>query len=193
MALAAVARADQEARHRPDRVVRLVLVSSLPGNLVDAQQAVVRGPRLDGAPADGLAVEVRDESARDVGLGVPAVRLPTEPERSFLGREPRERLLRLQLVPLAPARRSGAPRSEDRLEVLPARLVRGDDGEIGHPGDARRRSRGTPADSCGCAASRRHATRRTVPRAVPRPADLQGRAPTIRISEASARTARRSG
>ena len=56
------ARAGDEAGHGPDAVVGLVLRSALPGDAGVAQQARVGGARLDRAPADGLAVDVGDET-----------------------------------------------------------------------------------------------------------------------------------
>ena len=63
-AAAPEARAGDEARHRPDAVVGLVLGAALPRDAGLEQQARIGGARLDRAPADGLAVEVGDEAAR---------------------------------------------------------------------------------------------------------------------------------
>jgi hypothetical protein len=59
-------RTDEEARHRPDGVVGLVLVATVPRDAEDAQQTFVFGARLDRTPPDGFAVEVRNEPARGV-------------------------------------------------------------------------------------------------------------------------------
>ena len=45
--------------HGPDTVVSLVLGATFPGDAVVAQQPRVRATRLDRAPTDGLAVEIR--------------------------------------------------------------------------------------------------------------------------------------
>jgi hypothetical protein len=73
-ALAAEPRADEEAGHGPDTVVGLVLRSARPG---DAPQAHVGRARLDRAPPGGLAVEIGDEAARRVCLGLTAAGLLT--------------------------------------------------------------------------------------------------------------------
>ena len=83
----AEARAGEEAGHGPDAVVGLVLRAALPGDAVVAQQARVGGARLDRAPADGLAVEVRDEAAGRVRLRMAAVGLLAQPVGAFLGGE----------------------------------------------------------------------------------------------------------
>ena len=62
---------------------------------------------------------------------MPALGLGTETMGAVLDRDLRERLLRLQLVPLALADERVAATAEDRLEILPARLVGGDDAELG--------------------------------------------------------------
>jgi hypothetical protein len=69
---APVPRTGGEAGHGPDAVVGLVFGSARPG---DAAEAYVGGARLDRAPADGLAVEVGDEAARRVCLGLTAAGL----------------------------------------------------------------------------------------------------------------------
>jgi hypothetical protein len=62
----AKAGAREETRHGPDRLVGLVLVAALPRDAVVADEAGEGASRLDRAPADGFAVEVRDEAARRV-------------------------------------------------------------------------------------------------------------------------------
>ncbi len=125
------ARAGDEAGHGPDAVVGLVLRSPLPGDAGLEQQARVGGARLDRAPADGLAVEVGDEAARRARLRVTTVGLRTEPEGQLLGADRGPGLPGLHLVPLAVAPGRIAARAEDGLEILPARLVGGDDRDPG--------------------------------------------------------------
>ena len=55
--------AGDEARHGPDAVVGLVLRSALPGDAVVAHETCERRARLDRAPADRLAVEIRHQAA----------------------------------------------------------------------------------------------------------------------------------
>jgi hypothetical protein len=64
--------ASHEARHGPDALVVLVLRSARPRN---ATESDVGRARLDRAPADGLAVEVRDEAAGRAGIAMAAARL----------------------------------------------------------------------------------------------------------------------
>ena len=118
------------------QTVSSVLSSSRPshGNLVDAQETLVRGPRLDGAPADGLAVEVRDEAAGRVGVGMLRSSSAAEPERTLLGGSRLNAsfgcsLYRWHWQIAAPPR---APKHG--LEVLPSRLIRGDDRDPGGGG-----------------------------------------------------------
>src|SRR5207247_4563819 len=115
--------ADDEAGHRPDALVGPVLVSTHPGNAVDARQSRVRRAWLDGAPTGGFVVEIRDEPARRRRLGVARGRLRAEPGSAFVSRKRTERLPRPALVPLALARRGGPARAEHGLEGLPARRV----------------------------------------------------------------------
>src|SRR4029079_57456 len=118
-----------EADDRPDAVVGRVLVAALPRDR-RAPQARKGGPGLDGAPAHGLSVEVRDESARRRRAGKPAVRLLLESLHAL--RDVRPALLRpvavLELLALAVGRVSTI--AEDRPQVLPGGLVRGHDPEL---------------------------------------------------------------
>src|SRR5262249_52978325 len=91
--------------------------------------ALVSGPRLDRAPADGLAVEVRDQSAGRLGAGMAALGLRAQPVGALLHREVVEGLAPVQLEALALASGRRPALAEDRLQVLPARLVRRDDGD----------------------------------------------------------------
>src|SRR5687768_12607956 len=63
-AAAPESRSGEDAGHRPCALVGLVLRSALPRDAEDTQKALVRRARLDGAPADGLAVEIGDQAAR---------------------------------------------------------------------------------------------------------------------------------
>lgn len=65
----------EQAGHRPNAVVGLVLGPVLPGNAVVAQQALVGSARFDRAPADGLTVEMGEEAAGRVRTGMVAVGL----------------------------------------------------------------------------------------------------------------------
>ena len=58
---APVAGADEDAGHRPDVFVGLVLIAALPGNAKDAQEPDVCRAWLHRAPADRHAVEIGDE------------------------------------------------------------------------------------------------------------------------------------
>ena len=68
-----------------------------------------------------------DEAARRVGVRVAAVGLRAQAGGALLDREVAERLAPPQLVPLALAQRRRAARPEHGLEVVPARLVGGND------------------------------------------------------------------
>ena len=134
---AAEARAGDEAGHRPDAVVGLVLVSAFPGDTGLEQQPRVRRARLHRAPADRLAVEVGDEAARRLGIRVATLGLRAEPERQLLPADRGPRLPRLHLVALALAAGRIAARAEHGLDVVPARLVGGNDLDrcrVGHAG-----------------------------------------------------------
>ena len=86
--------ANEEARHGPDGRIGLVLAPAVPRDAEDASQTGVVGARLDPAPADGLAIEIGDQARRRLRLGMPGVRLLTQPEGALLGGEAPERLLR---------------------------------------------------------------------------------------------------
>src|SRR5918995_511243 len=149
------ARAGDEAGHRPDAVVGLVLGATLPGDAVGAHQARVAGAWFDRTPADRLAVEVRDETARGAGLRMAAVGLLTQPVGAFLVGKGGEELPRPQLVPLALAPGRLAPCAEDRLQVFPARLVGGHDGDrrfrCRHAHDSAGRADGLAVRTLWCA------------------------------------------
>src|SRR5262249_54996720 len=113
----AEARAREQARHRPDAGVGLVLVATLPRHAKDARPALVVAARLDGAPPGGLAVEIGDQPARAPRGRVTAFRLLVQALDALLDRERAEGLARRQLVALAPAARRRAARAEDRLQV----------------------------------------------------------------------------
>ena len=142
---AAEARAGDEAGHGPDALVGLVLVSAFPGDAGLEQQPRVGSERLDRAPADRLAVEVGDEAARRPGIRVVTLDLRAEPEAQLLAADRGPRLPRLHLVALALAAGGGSPRrAEHGLDVLPARLVGGDDLDrcrVGHAGTVLERAR----------------------------------------------------
>src|SRR6266568_9137844 len=123
------ARAGDEASHCPDAGVALVFVTALPGDPEDACQAGVGGTRLDSAPAGGLAVEVGDQAAGLVRLGVAAAGLLAQPVGAFLGRKRSEGLSGRELVTLALACGRRTARTEHRLQVVPARHVGGHDGD----------------------------------------------------------------
>jgi hypothetical protein len=123
--------AGDEAGHGPDAVVGLVLGSALPGDTGLEQQTRIGGARLDGAPADGLAVEIGDEAARRARVRVTTVCLRAEPEGQLLGADRGPGLSGLHLVPLAAAPGRVATRAEHGPEILPARLVGGDDCDRG--------------------------------------------------------------
>src|SRR5690606_14634624 len=79
------------------------------------------------APARGLTVQVRDQTDRLLRSGIPAVRLRTEDRRTLRDREvPPVAVAEPLSLALAPSCGSG----EDRLEVVPRRLVRGDDAKL---------------------------------------------------------------
>ena len=86
--------------------------------------------RLDRAPADGLTVEIGDEPARRVRLGMSAVGLNAESVGTFLdgNRGPFDVA---NLEPLALASRGFATRAEDGLQVLAGRFVGRDDRDGG--------------------------------------------------------------
>jgi hypothetical protein len=115
--------AGDEARHRPDAVVVPVLRPALPRHAVVARQVDVGGARFDGAPADRLTVEVGDQTRRPTGVRVAGIDLLPKPLSAFLDRKPGEGLSRPQLVALALAPGGSAAPAEDRLKVVPARLV----------------------------------------------------------------------
>src|SRR5262245_29393725 len=121
--------AGEEAGHSPDAGVGLVFVAALPGDPEDAREAGVGRARLDRAPADGLAVEVCHEAAGRARLGVAAVGLLAQPAGAFLAGKRSEGLARRELVTLALASGRRAARTEDRLQVVPARHVGGHDGD----------------------------------------------------------------
>ena len=88
----AKARTGDQAGHRPDPVVGLILVTAFPRDASVADPPFVGGTGLDRAPADRLAVEVRDEAACAVRLRVTAVGLLPQPVSAFLDGKLRERL-----------------------------------------------------------------------------------------------------
>jgi hypothetical protein len=96
---------------------------------------------FDSAPAHRLAVEEGDQAARRIRPRVAAVGLLPEAEGELVGPDRRPRLAGLHLEPLAPASGRIAARAEDGLDVVPARLVGGNDREfrrsrrIGHDAD----------------------------------------------------------
>jgi len=119
-------RAGDEAGHGPDAVVGLVFRSVRPGN-AGVQQAHVGGARLDRAPAGWLPIEVGDEAAGYVRLGLTAGGLLAQPVGAFfvvhrapLGVSDLETLA-VAMGPMAPGR------AEDKVQVLPGRLVGGND------------------------------------------------------------------
>jgi len=122
---------DQETRDGPDAVVGPGLIAALPRDAIVADQALVVAARLDRAPAHRLPVEVGDETAGGLRLRLAGIGLLTEPIGAFFGGKPDEILLPAQLEPLALASRRRAGRAEDRLQVIPARLVGGYDGDRG--------------------------------------------------------------
>ena len=129
---AAVAGAHEQAGDRPDALVVPVLGATLPGDPVHPQQPGVRRSRLDGAPADGASpayatrplviLAVLESTSAAAGLAA-------QPVGPVLGGHRAERLAACQLVPLAPAPLTGAARAEHRPQVVPRRVVCGDDPE----------------------------------------------------------------
>ena len=115
------ARPHEEAGHRPDPRVRLVLRPPDPGHAVDPEQPRIGGARLDRAPADRLGAAERHQPAR---RPLPAPRLRPQPLGADVGRMVLERLAGRELVALAEADRPLPARAEDRGEFLPPRLVR---------------------------------------------------------------------
>ena len=142
-------------RRNPERVTKqvtaqtlcvgLVLVPAFPRDAHLQRQPWVVRARLDGAPPDGLAVEVGDKSAGRRRPRVAALGLSAEPVSEFLGADGGPGLAGPHLEPLALAPVRISARAEDRLDVLPARLVGGDDRELGrrwsgaHAGNRSRR------------------------------------------------------
>src|SRR5712691_5606858 len=118
----AEAHSGDEAGHGPDPVVALVFSSARPRDAGLAQQARIGAARFHRAPADGLSVEVGDETARRARLRVAAVGLRARPERELFGADRGPGLPRLHLVSLALASGRIAARAEHRLKILPARL-----------------------------------------------------------------------
>ena len=124
---------------KPARVNKQVTAQTLASALSSARpshgtrklrQARVGGARLDRAPADGLAVDVRDQAAGRVRLRVAAVGLLAQPVGALLDGKRAKGLARPQLVALALAP-GAAARAEDRLQVRAARLVGGHDADRG--------------------------------------------------------------
>jgi hypothetical protein len=129
--------ADAEAGYRPDCVVVLVLVAPGPRNPLGAQLRV-RHAWLDRDPAHRLVVEVADEAA-----GVHGVRLPAGGAGAVHGQPLLQRGVApkpaADLEPLALAVEWVVGSAEDRLQVLPAGVVGGNDSQLagrdraGHP------------------------------------------------------------
>ncbi len=127
-------------RRKPTRVMKHVTAHTLSSLLSSArpsrdagleQQARVGGAWRDRAPADGLAVDVRDQAARRAGLRVPTFGLRPEPEGELLGANGGPRLSGLHLVSLALTSRRISARAEHGLEILPARLARRQNRDLG--------------------------------------------------------------
>jgi hypothetical protein len=94
-------------------------------------RAPVGGARLDRAPADGLSVEIGGKAARYARLGLTARGLLAQPVGAFLVVH-RAPLGVRDLETLAVAAGPVAPgRPEDKVEVLPGRLVARDDRDPG--------------------------------------------------------------
>ena len=106
----AKARAGEQAGDGPDAVVGLVLRAALPGDAVVAHQALVGGARLDRAPADRLAVEVRDQAAGRARLRMAAVGLLAQPVGAFLGRKRARRTPAAAACTAGTGTRTPAPR-----------------------------------------------------------------------------------
>src|SRR5262249_51546141 len=102
-ASSAEALAGNEAGHCPYAAVVLVLAPPLPGDTVVAEHARVRSARFDGAPADGLSVEVGNEAAGGLRFRPTAPGLLAEPQGVLRGTDVRPRLAWRHLEPLAPA------------------------------------------------------------------------------------------
>src|ERR1700689_2694206 len=118
--------AHYQAGHGPHAAIGLVLCPARPRDPVDAEQALVRGARLDRTPAGRLAVEGADQNTGPPALGVTAVGLGAEAAGPLLRGKRAEGLPRLQLEPLALAQ-SRVGGANDGLQVLRGRLVSGDD------------------------------------------------------------------
>src|SRR5918994_6339161 len=140
--------AHEDAGHGPDAFVFLVFVAPFPRRPVHAEERRIRRSRLDGAPADGLAVEIGDEAACRLRLRVAAVGLLPQAEGAFLRGKLRERLLRLQLVTLALTVGRRPACAEDRLKILEARLVRREDREARSHASARSRAARSAGSPC---------------------------------------------